>query len=300
MARRTCETRRWWSPSPEGLTKARPPRPPRPEVSVASSSSSFSSVVLGLSEAASVVALSLACLRYQRANATSRELMLPPESPAPLLDDGGEEEEEEEREQIELVSSLFLSALSLTPLVNWLPWVLAARTAAVVAGGQEAAAAPRGRGSAPYYACLAALYGAPSAVGLLGGSLGLGWGDLPLLLLGAAHLQVERAILREEAGAREGAQRQWIEFARRREQESGDGLGDAGVLLREDEERKRLDEILGGRSDALQYSFDDGGGDGGDGGDLEGEALAAFDRKLLGEEEEEEEKGGGRRKTADS
>lgn len=215
-----------------------------------------SNATLGACEVGAALALGSTWLRWRDAEASNAALLLEAgEEDGGRLDDVDDEDDDwEEGEDLDLASGLFSAVLSFVPFANWIPWVLEAR----VEDGQDG----KNGGRSKYLWACAFAYAAPSVALLLLDSTGR-LVDLPLLLLGAAHLQAERGLARTERRAQAAASRQ---------------LADAGLDV-EGENSGGLD-----RRRRLPYDF---AGDGDDSGEDE---LGDFDREL---ERRAKEKQGG-------
>ena len=215
-----------------------------------------SNATLGACEVGAALALGSTWLRWRDAEASNAALLLEAGEEDRRLDDGDDDEDDdwEEGEDLDLASGLFSAVLSFVPFANWIPWVLEAR----VEDGQDGTSGGRSK----YLWACAFAYAAPSVALLLLDSTGR-LVDLPLLLLGAAHLQAERGLARTERRAQAAASRQ---------------LADAGLDV-EGENSGGLD-----RRRRLPYDF---AGDGDDSGE---DALGDFDREL---ERRAKEKQGG-------
>jgi len=182
-----------------------------------------------------------------------------------------------------------MAILSVMPGLNWAPWALAAVDA------------DRARDR---YALYAGLYVAPWLLSSgLGVSSGLSWVAFATVLVGVAHVQVERAAVFRRGGALglRAAQARLpaaLEFALRGARRAGlgselkDGLwGAQGVargLVEREGRRARLEEVrAGAERDAARAALE--------GREEVEERLReqrAFDRRLLGGRPEGEEDGG--------
>ena len=171
------------------LRSGSPPRALDPTAAAADSLSAVGRAT----EAGATLALVAAWWRSRDLEASSRALLSGDDDDDEIgVAEDEDDEDDAEAESVELVSALFLTALSLAPYLNWIPWVFSARSSSAVARASEVEG---GAGLRAYYYLGCALLYALPYVDLLGSRSSLGDSvDLYVLAAGAAHLQLERGI----------------------------------------------------------------------------------------------------------
>mmetsp|Transcript_8647 Transcript_8647/g.16020 ORF Transcript_8647/g.16020 Transcript_8647/m.16020 type:complete len:210 (+) Transcript_8647:211-840(+) len=181
-------------------TRARPERG-RPSVKSEAGGGGISVSELGVT-----AALGAALWRYRNIKTSNTLLLETKIEEEELLDREEDFDSFEESGSVEMISSLFLTALSCFPYLNWLPWLFMMQKK--LSSGETKQSS---EGSALYYLLCAGLYASPYVD--LFGTRDLATAiDGYVLVAGIVHLQIESLITSVTKDLQVSVEQQWSAY----------------------------------------------------------------------------------------